>query len=138
MPRKTVYVRSGDEPLWERAEKLASGNFSAFLTAALREYLAKSEVNPMEHMTAVHGAVTKRLLYVWGSQYPDGKSAWGTSFDTMGSGPEQAAALVERMKRDPNSRNIQLEERRVYADNSVDREPLEEWTRDASGWRRAR
>lgn len=40
MPKKTVYVRETDLPLWERAEVLAQGDsVSSILTEALQQYL---------------------------------------------------------------------------------------------------
>ncbi len=40
MPKKTVYVRESDLPLWERAEVLAQGDsVSSILTEALQQYL---------------------------------------------------------------------------------------------------
>ncbi len=40
MPKKTVYIRESDLPLWERAEVLAQGDsVSSILTEALQQYL---------------------------------------------------------------------------------------------------
>ncbi|PSR25785.1 MAG: hypothetical protein C7B47_11245 [Sulfobacillus thermosulfidooxidans] len=40
MPKKTIYIRDTDMPLWEQAESLATGeSVSAILTEALQQYL---------------------------------------------------------------------------------------------------
>ena len=138
MPKKTVYVREEEIDVWSRAEKLSEVNLSALLGTLLREFVSKKEAESMYVMSHLHGPVTKRMLYVWGSRDDEGRSAWGTSFDSAGLGLEQAQALMGQMKSDPSIANVQLEERRVYKDKWVDREPLEEWTRTETGWIRAR
>lgn len=42
MPKRSVYIREVDQPVWQRAEKLAgdSGSFSRMLSDALRFYLS--------------------------------------------------------------------------------------------------
>lgn len=43
MPNKTVYVRQGDEEVWEKAEKLAGGSVSSLISEALRRYVEEAE-----------------------------------------------------------------------------------------------
>jgi hypothetical protein len=132
MPKRTIYVRDADTAMWDRAEAIAGNNLSAFLAAALKHYLDEQEFKEIAMQIEQHGPVTKRVLHVWGSRVDDARTAWGTSFDSDGTGPDQAAALVVRMKADPTIRNIEVEERRVYTDNWVDRRPLEQWSRTSS------
>lgn len=43
---KTIYLRDGDELVWERAKRIAEltqGNISTVIVAALRRYVAKNE-----------------------------------------------------------------------------------------------
>ena len=134
MPKRTVFIRDGDVPMWERAERAAGPNLSAFLSEALRAYLDREEFKEMSMQIEKHGEVTKRILYVWGSRQDDGRTAWGTSFASDGTGPDQAQALVRQMQNDSSIHHIEMEERRVYADRWVDRRPLVEWTRNAAGW----
>lgn len=39
MPTRTIYVSSGDVPLYQRAQELAGGNLSAVIAAALHRYV---------------------------------------------------------------------------------------------------
>lgn len=134
MGKRTIYVRDADTPMWRRAEQIAGPNLSNFLAEALREYLQRDEFREVSMKIDRHGEVVKVVRHIWGSPEPDGRSAWGTSFETDGTGPEQAAALVEAMKSDPEINHIMVEDRRVFADNWVDRRVLEEWTRNSAGW----
>ncbi|MGA2872156.1 MAG: hypothetical protein ABSF27_00960 [Candidatus Dormibacteria bacterium] len=46
-PRREIYVREEDTPLWDRAEQLGSGeSLAGFLAGALRSYIEEEESNP--------------------------------------------------------------------------------------------
>jgi hypothetical protein len=132
MPKRTIYVRDADLPLWERAERASGANLSAFLTAALRAYLETEEFKEMAIQIQSHGPVVKKVLYVWASHDGPAGSAWGTSFEADGTGPDQAMALVEQLRRDSTVRNIELEERQVFADNWVGRHSVRTWNQTAT------
>lgn len=42
-PRKTIYVREGDQGVWEKAEAIAGESLSGVIAIALRQYLAERE-----------------------------------------------------------------------------------------------
>jgi len=134
MPKRTIYVRDDDSELWERAEALSEGNLSNLLSVALKDFVARKEAN-MQFED--HGAITKTVLFVWGSHSTDGRFASGTSFDSGEMGSVRAEDRVRALKLDPSIANVQLEERRVFEDGWITRAPLDEWIRDRQGWRRA-
>jgi hypothetical protein len=113
--------------LWQRAEAVAGDSLSALLTNALREYVISKEMERMTLMVGQHGEVTKRLLYVWGQRADDDRTEVGTSFESEGTGPDRAEALVRAMRMDPDIVRVQLEERRVYRDKWVDRRVVSQW-----------
>ncbi len=60
MPKKTIYIRDGDVPLWNRAEALAQDDsVSAILTAALQQYL-EGQRTLIATVRLVDGATTFR------------------------------------------------------------------------------
>src|SRR5229473_2624320 len=111
MPKRTIYVRDEDVALWDRAEHFADGNLSGLLASALKEFVAKKEV---EMRVADHGSVTKRLLYVWGSHDSDGRFASGTSFEAGDLGSARASNLIATLQADPSIAHVALEERQVF------------------------
>jgi hypothetical protein len=132
MPKRTVYVRDADLPLWDRAEKASGANLSAFLTDALRAYLETEEFQEVEMQIESHGPVVNRVLFVWASHEGPSGRAWGTSFEADGTGPDQAMALVEQLRRDSTVRHIELEERQVFADKWVGRQSVRTWNQTAT------
>lgn len=128
MPKRTIFVRDADLVLWQRAEVASGTNLSAFVSAALREYLEREEFKSAAIEIDLHGPVTERALFVWASRDPDRRAAWGTSFSSDGTGPDQAKALIAQLQRDPTVRSIDLEERRSYNDGWVDRRLIETWS----------
>lgn len=128
MPKRTIFVRDADLVLWQRAEVASGTNLSAFVSAALREYLEREEFKSAALEIDVHGPVTERALFVWASRDPDHMAAWGTSFSSDGTGPDQANALIAQLRRDPTVVSIEFEERRAYKDGWVDRRVMETWS----------
>ena len=136
MPKRTIYIKDSDFPVWQQAAQVAGDNLAGFIARALHDYLAKDEFREMRAQIDLHGTVIKRILFVWGSRLEAGNTAWGTSFASRGTGPDQAQNLIARMKSDPEIRAVELEERRVYEDDWIDRRTLESWHREAAGWTR--
>ncbi|WP_449240889.1 hypothetical protein [Desulfoscipio gibsoniae] len=48
MPNKTVYIREGDQELWDKAESIAGGSLSGLLTKLLKEYVPSREEKPLK------------------------------------------------------------------------------------------
>jgi hypothetical protein len=59
VPNKTIYVKQSDTELWERAERLAGGSFSALITEALRRYVKEEEQKEQPDMESIE-------VDVWG------------------------------------------------------------------------
>jgi hypothetical protein len=139
MPRKTIYIREADTSLWERAEDLADGSLSAFLTEKIREFVAQKEAEARKPspLTVDHGRETKRVLYLWASQQDPAGAMWGTSFGADSMGQIHVATLMETLKRDAATQLIEIEERVVYTDGWVTNSPRERWVRGPDNtWQR--
>jgi hypothetical protein len=61
VPNKTIYVKESDTELWERAERLAGGSFSALITEALRRYVEEEEQKEQAGMESIE-------VDVWGPE----------------------------------------------------------------------
>lgn len=96
MPKKTVYVRESDLPLWERAEVLAQGDsVSSILTEALQQYLeGRQALTATVRLQGAAQAIQTRVQPVssgWMLAVPDGPrgQALRTAAEQagLGSGP---------------------------------------------------
>lgn len=115
MPNKTIYVSEEDLPLFERAQRLASGSLSSAIAAALRQFVEREEAH-MKGFDEVTVPIGKpgsrrakrfhgRVLAHWGHQTGNDHTEMFTVYGT----PKNQYAV-----------HVELNEvRREWADSSV-------------------
>ncbi len=68
MPNRTIYVADADLPIFEKAQRLAGGNLSATIVAALRRFVEREEARQagFEEVTVRVGSTARLEKRFWG------------------------------------------------------------------------